>query len=87
MAQHGDGDSGEPVVEAADGCHDGGVDVRWQRSGQRVGLAGDVGVEHQAPVGGVGPAPRGDVIEQGAHRYGGMGVDMGADGSGPVDGP
>jgi hypothetical protein len=84
VAQHGDADAGEPVLEPRDGGHDRGVDVGRERAWQRLGLARDVGVEHQPSSWRVSPAPRGDVVQEGAHGDGGMGVHVRADGSGPV---
>ena len=78
--QHDDGVPREPVVQFSDGGHQGLVDVGREGSGQGVGLAGDVGVEHERVWWRVGPSPRGDVVEEGAHGDCGVGVDVDTDG-------
>jgi hypothetical protein len=84
VTQHGDSDPGEVVIETVHRSHEGGIDVGWKSARQRVGLAGDVGIEHQPSSWCVGPVPGRDVIEERAHGDGGVGVHVGPDGSGPV---
>lgn len=64
---------GEAVLEAGDGGHDRGVDVGRQGAGQGLGLAGDVSGVIQPSGWCFGPAPRGDVVEEGSGGDDGVG--------------
>ena len=57
VPEHSDADLGKEVIQLADRSHEGSVDVWWEAPGQDLGLARDVGREHEPARQGLQPNP------------------------------